>query len=182
MYKEKGRLIIEFMTSLDKIVPSVKEAGSVALIRSPPCGPAEKFNEDHCPLDRFMDAGNEYLLVVEVDQDLGDPPNLPLEFIKTFLLDKVFRREFRNANFSLALTGLDYLSILEKKRKSSLREAAQRLGISRDTWKIVLQQDPLMLNWVTKVIRDERIIEVYYAKLFINVRIWVSLRFIHIYE
>lgn len=98
----------------------------------------------------------------------------PPKFIQDLCLKKVFLKEYKEVDFNQALTGLDYLRDLEVTRRKALREAAIKLGITKDTWRTILLEDPAAYKWVQRVQEHELEIEGYYADIFIDLRIWVS--------
>jgi hypothetical protein len=125
-----------------------------------------------------MDAGNDCLL--DIDFDKPNSPGgrrssqgLPPDFVQKLLLTQIFQSDYKDVDFTQALTGLDYLRDLECTRKCALREAAERLEITEDNWRTALGADAEALKWVGQVQKTELEIEGYYAKIFVNLRIWV---------
>jgi hypothetical protein len=179
-YGQKGRQIIDVLSSLDKIKPSLDDTQLYDL-ENPRCGQLEKINTDHAPLDRFMDAGNDFLLEVTVPTHSPDGiqlryvRGLPVDLIRKCCLDRIFLSKFEGVEFSQALTGIDYLQDLEYTRRTAFRNAARRLGIREDNWKSVLRNDPGALSWIEDIQEDEQLIEGYYAKTFVKLRVWVCL-------
>jgi len=177
-YGQKGRQIIDFLSSLDKITPS-RDDTQLCDLENPRWDQPEKINTDHSPLDRFMDAGNDFLLQVTVPThspggiELPYVRGLPVDFVRKCCLDQIFLPTFEEVAFPQALTGIDYLQDLEYTRRTSFRNAARRLGIREDNWRYVLGSDPGALSWIEDIQRDEPLIEDYYAKTFVNLRIWV---------
>ncbi|TAQ86752.1 hypothetical protein B7494_g4913 [Chlorociboria aeruginascens] len=172
----KGRMLLEFLSSLDKITPSIDDTAATELLNSSSVVP-ERINLDHAPEDRFMDQGNDLLLDVDftmsrVNEQLPSSQGLPPLFIKDFCLGKTFRKNYRDADFSNALTGLDYLSDLECTRRTAMREAAQRLGITKDNWRDVLRKDKDVLSWVEMSQKFELVVEGMYAEIYISLRLW----------
>lgn len=128
-----------------------------------------------------MDHGNERLLdqdFVSTERDRRQSEGLPPSFVQKFCLDDVFTADYEDADFSQALAGLDYIRDLEVTRRASLREAAQRLGITKETWMEVLVADPDAYQWVENMQALEVEISTYYAAIFIDLRIWVISTFL----
>ena len=83
-----------------------------------------------------MDPGNHYLLDFTEDlisEDRRQSHGLPPKFVWDFCY-RVFTEEKGDIAFDQALAGLDYLRDLEDTRRSALRGAAQRLGITIENW------------------------------------------------
>lgn len=174
-YGAQGKLIIQFLSSQQKITPSLENT-SIEDLKNPACGPKESINPDHDLRDRFMDQGNDLLL----DIDFADVPEgqqqikgLPPYFVQNLCLKTIFAERYEGANFSLALQGLDYIRDLEATRRDSLREAAQRLGITKEDWREVLHEDPDAKQWIINMQALEIDIAAYYAAIFVDLRVWV---------
>ncbi|CZT00178.1 uncharacterized protein RCO7_08399 [Rhynchosporium graminicola] len=181
---DQGKLVLAFLSSQDRITPSIADA-TVADIRAPALAAAEPdFDPLHCPDDRFMDRGNEELLKIGFAHLLGnaakqeidfDPQNrkaLPAHFVRKYCLDRVFVSDFKDVNFDHALTALDYLRDLEYTRRTALRQAALGLGINEHTWRRVLWGNVPALKWVEETQGNELRIELMYSDLFLDLRIW----------
>lgn len=122
-----------------------------------------------------MDPGNHYLLDFTEDlisEDRRQSHGLPPKFVWDFCY-RVFTEEKGDIAFDQALAGLDYLRDLEDTRRSALRGAAQRLGITIENWRDILSQDTGAKLWVENIQALELEIEIYYAAIFIDLRIWV---------
>ncbi|KAL3419733.1 hypothetical protein PVAG01_08231 [Phlyctema vagabunda] len=170
-YDPKGKLIIEFLTSLPPTDAPPAEPAPI---------PEPTLQEDRREMrqDRLLDAGNEQLfdinkLIKSPTQDRRQSQGMPRGFISNFCLSKVFTASYNNVDFSQALTAIDYLRDLECTRRSALREAAQRLGIEKGNWRDVLAHDPVAKKWVEDAQVEEQITEGFYASLFMSLRIWV---------
>lgn len=124
-----------------------------------------------------MDHGNESLLdidFVKLSEDTRQSQKgLPAAFILS-TCKRIFQKEYEDVEFGQALTALDYLRDLEITRRATLRSAAARLRITRDTWKAVLAENADALKWVELVQKYELMIEEGYAAIFVDIRIWVS--------
>jgi hypothetical protein len=135
-----------------------------------------------------MDVGNDLLLKIEfatkkVDQahssdtvDAGDQPyrqGMPVNFIKTFCLEQVFLPKYEEVEFDLALHALDYLQDLECTRRAALRDAVNRLGITKHNWEVALADDPNAKAWVKNIQFWCLGLEMCYSELFVGLRIWV---------
>jgi hypothetical protein len=174
----KGKLVIEFLSSLQKITPSLDDT-PLEDIQLPLCGPIENINPDHAPADRFMDGNNERLLDFSFPQlnDLcgrRESKGLPSDFVGNICLNRIFTEPWEDADLTHALTGLDYLNNLECTRRTALREAAQRLRINEDTWQSVLANNNEARAWVHFIQEQEDEIEQCYSTLWVDLRIWVS--------
>lgn len=175
-YETQGKLITEFLSSLDKITPSTEDT-TIANLRNPTWGPPElKVDPNHAADDRFMDAGNAALLDIDF-ASYGIPEDtkkgLPLVVILS-TVRRIFPKDYDKADFGHALTALDYLRDLELTRRTKLRRAAERLEITVLTWKSVLAANPDALRWIELVQKYELIVEEGYAIVFVDLRIWVS--------
>jgi hypothetical protein len=178
-YESQGKLITEFLSSLDKITPSVEDT-SIANLRYPTQGPPElTISDDHATDDRFMDAGNAGLLDIDfisygfLENEQKEQKGLPLSVILN-TVKRIFPKEYDQVDFGHSLTALDYLRDMELTRRSKLRRAAERLEITLQTWRSVLADNPDALRWIELVQKYELIIEEGYARIFVDVRIWVS--------
>ena len=141
-----------------------------------------------------MDAGNDNLLDIDFDDkttnhtepdDADDaypkPPieGMPISFIKSFCLEKVFLPKYRDIEFDLALAALDYLQDLECTRRDIVQEAAKNLGITKHNWRDVLSGSPKALAWVKDTQHWSMGLELCFAELYVGLRIWVSLFVLH---
>lgn len=97
---------------------------------------------------------------------------LPFNIIYT-VCNEAFAPSYTNANFSHALTAMDYLRDLEFTRRNALQQAAKRLYIKEDNWRLILSSDPDAYTWVKATEDNELKIERVYASLFFDTRIWV---------
>jgi len=137
-------MLIEFLTSLEKITPSIDDT-QITQLQYPPCGPLEDFDPTHAPEDRFMDAGNDLLLDIDFTQGFPDDERakgqgLPPSFIIDFVV-RGFMVEYNEVDFAQALTAIDYLRDLELTRRKDLRDAAKRLCITEYNWRDVLKDN-----------------------------------------
>ncbi|KAH6677376.1 hypothetical protein B0J14DRAFT_341158 [Halenospora varia] len=181
-YEPKGKLIIDFLSGLPRTEKSaqdawdtVREAEGIPI--TPPKGPKSgKLDPDLDPINQFMDINHSLLFDVNFGDKLMDKSNsrqgFPPKFIQDLCLKKVFLKKYKEVDFNQALTGLDYLRDLEVTRRKALREAAIKLGITKDTWRAILLEDPAAYKWVQRVQEHELEIEGYYADIFIDLRIW----------
>jgi hypothetical protein len=174
-------LILKFFSSL----------GEPALSEGTESGPKDRSDilSDHDPRDRFMDVGNDHLLdiVFESETTANDDPgdqqvgghqpliqSMPIVFIRSFCLDKVFSSKVESVEFDLALTALDYLQDLEWTRRDVLHGAIDRLGIAEHNWQEVLSDRPEALEWVKDTQYWNTGLELCFAELYVGLRIWVS--------
>jgi hypothetical protein len=105
------------------------------------------------------------------------PASLPPSFITGFVR-RTFTDDLCLVDFTQALTALDYLKVLENRRKHEIVAAIQRLGLSvhtthaeREDW---LRTHPEISNWVSGIECDERKVEALYTQVYIGLRRWVS--------
>ncbi len=175
-YDPKGKLINEFFSSLDPITPSTDDV-AIEKLRIPKEGPPEpNVNPDNAPRDRFMDLGNDELLAEEYANYAGADQSrygLPVVVILN-TVKRILQKDYNKVEFSNALTALDYLRDLELTRRAKLRTAAERLDITLQTWRAVLADNPDALKWIELIQKYELVIEEGYAKIFIDLRLWVS--------
>jgi hypothetical protein len=174
-YGQQGKLLTSFLSSQEKITPSLNDA-TIQELQSPPCGLPASVDPDHHPSDRFMDKGNEFLLDIDfsaIDQGRRQSEGLPPSFVQKLCLNTIFAEEYEESDFVQALTGLDYIRDLEVTRRASLREAAQRLGITKENWREVLAEDPDAKQWVENMQALELDVATYYATIYVDLRIWV---------
>ncbi|PMD16726.1 hypothetical protein NA56DRAFT_545259, partial [Hyaloscypha hepaticicola] len=176
-YDPKGKLINEFFSSLDPITPATDDV-AIEKLRIPTEGPPEpNVNPYNAPGDRFMDPGNDALLAEEYAKYAGSDQNrngLPVVVILN-TVERILQKDYNKVDFSNALTALDYLRDLELTRRAKLRTAAERLGITLETWRAVLTDNPDALKWIELIQKYELIIEEGYANIFIDLRIWTMI-------
>jgi hypothetical protein len=135
-----------------------------------------------------MDTGNDRLLDINFADETINQDNpgetwdtshrlcsrgMPVSFVKTFCLEKVFLPKYEEVEFGLALPAIDYLHDLEYTRRRALCEATKRLGITKHNWQDVLAGDPDALAWVKDAQSGSVALEISYAGLFVGLRIWV---------
>ena len=174
-YGQQGRLIISFLSAQEKITPSLNDA-TLQELQNPKCGQPESVNPDHHPSDRFMDKGNELLLDIDfstINEGRRQSEGLPPSFVQKLCLNTIFAESYERSDFAQALAGLDYIRDLELTRRTSLREAAQRLGITKENWRGVLVVDPDAKQWVENMQALELDVTTYYASIYVDLRIWV---------
>ena len=163
-------MILNFLSSLDPIVPSSDENASLV--------GEETFSSDHAPQDRFMDTNNDRLLDIDFPSSRSDDSSrcdgLPAAFVRKICLNRIFLESYDDVDFDQALAGLDYLRNLETKRRNTLRYAAQRLGLDHVNWEDTLAGEPEAKSWIELTQKQELQIERYYADLFVDLRVWVG--------
>ncbi|KAG4428153.1 hypothetical protein IFR05_016363, partial [Cadophora sp. M221] len=182
---ENGKLVLAFLSSKDRITPSIADSTAEDIRRPINALHEPDFDPTACPDDRFMDRGNDSLLKIGFAHLLGNaekelagfdpqdrPMGLPAHFIRKYCLDQVFVKDFGDVNFGHALTALDYLRDLEFTRRSTLRKAAITLEINQLNWRRVLAGNPSALKWVDQTQGNELRIEILYSNLFLDLRIW----------
>jgi hypothetical protein len=136
-----------------------------------------------------MDVGNDHLLDIDFANETTDHPEpdgpydadqkfpmerMPISFIKSFCLEKVFLPKYGDIKFDLALAALDYLQDLERTRQNIVREANKNLGITKHNWRDVLSDSPKALAWVKDTQHWSMGLEICFAELYVGLRIWVS--------
>jgi hypothetical protein len=181
-YGEQGKLIIQFLTTQEEITLSSEDT-AIEKLKNPPCDLKEFINPDHHPKDRFIDRGNDLLLDIDftsIGNSRRQSEGLPPSFIQKICLNNIFAEDYGEADFTQALHGLDYIRDIEVTRRAALREAAQRLEITKENWREVLAEDPDAKQWVENMQGLEVDISTYYATIFIDLRIWVCLICLHL--
>ncbi|CAG8954984.1 hypothetical protein HYFRA_00008673, partial [Hymenoscyphus fraxineus] len=193
-YEPKGKLIIQFLASLPPSetrseAPPVKEPkeNSRKLER---ISEVTEINEEllnnvgspeNSEFDEFMDSNHDLLFDVNLAEDPSSihrssmgrrTSGFPTHFIRNVCLNKVFLEDYSKADFTQALTCLDYLRDLECTRRTALREAALRLGINKNNWKAILNEEPEAYRWVSSVQKQELEIESSFAACYVDLRIW----------
>jgi hypothetical protein len=132
-----------------------------------------------------MDPSNDHLLNIDFTEenmnqayssDIGNQAyrqGMPVQYIRTFCLEQVFLPKYEEVEFDLALHALDCLQDLEYTLQAALRDAAERLNITKDNWYEVLENDPGAKSWFKETQIWSGGLEICYAELFIGIRIWV---------
>jgi len=177
-FDPKGKLVIEFLSSLPKITPSLDET-RIENIQLPRDGPVENINPQHTPADRFMDGNNDRLLNFSFPSlndlyGVRESKGLPPDFVGNYCFNRIFTETWEEADLTHALTGLDYLTNLECTRRTALQEVAQRLRINEDTWQSVLADNSEATTWMLRMRKQEDQIDLCYSSLWIDLRVWVS--------
>lgn len=115
-------------------------------------------------------------LLTHISKQRSQPHSLPPSFITNFLR-KCFPPELELVDFPQALTALDYLKDLEKRRKRELAAACNRVGVSRETLKHDqdrhLRSNPGIAAWLETSHEREHKIDTYYARLYVSLRRWI---------
>ncbi|RDL33856.1 uncharacterized protein BP5553_08224 [Venustampulla echinocandica] len=176
-YEPKGKLIIEFLSSLPQIDQSSEQTESEnKRIQNSDSEQVDDGATDICEVDRFMNFNHDLLFDISSEDhpsaDRRQTHGFPPHFVRDICLQKVFLKEYKEVDFGQALTCLDYLRDLELSRRTALREVAERLNIKEDSWRSVLQEEPEAYAWVSSVQLQELEIEKYYAAIFVDLRIW----------
>lgn len=174
-------MIIEFLSSLDRVPPLANDTTSsnphIPAVTTPIYGSPESHHIRDAN-DRFMDSGNEFLLNINFAAELAAKEGitfqgLPSNFVSQFCLN-VFTPEYRDADFDQALAAIDYLRDYECSRHQTLREAAKRLGVTKDNIGWVLKNHYQARDWVQEVEDAEVMIEEWYTTAYLGLRIWVT--------
>ncbi|RDW68047.1 hypothetical protein BP6252_09443 [Coleophoma cylindrospora] len=179
-HEPRGKLIIEFLTAMQKNSSSSTAAHPPPDILTPISAPPGKSFGSTETAEVTIPARNDFkfdisMLPKSPTEDRRMSQGIPKEFIKKFCLNKVFLADYNAVDFNQALVGIDYLRDLECTRRTALREAAVRLGMDKDNWKEVLSDDPVAKKWVEEVQKQELAIEEQYAILFVNLRVWTMI-------
>jgi hypothetical protein len=119
--------------------------------------------EDETPKDKTFD----YDLV---SQGSG----LPLDVVRHLCLECIFVDSAREGKFPLAVTGLEYLTNLEAARRESLRQLTGCLRLNTTKGQQGMKRNLYAQRFLERMMSKERKIQPLYAKLFVNLRIWVS--------
>jgi hypothetical protein len=165
-YDPSGRKIIDFL--------SKTQATNVAWDQD------VDFPSEHSKTSQVNNLADSNCKIPSDLSHYGDPSNppsrikgFPVQFVQ-HVCRKVFAQQYKDIDFSQALTCIDYLRDLECTRKTALRDAALRLGIDKDNWRTILSDAPEAYRWVSSVQKQELVIESLYAAIFLDLRIWVS--------
>ena len=106
----------------------------------------------------------------------SQPTSLPPSFVTSFVR-KCFPSELLQVDFPQALTGLDYLKDLERRRRGEVAEAMSRLGIDRKTLgsegDSLASRYPGVAQWVNSIEEKERKIDALYTQLYVGLRRWI---------
>lgn len=180
-YDSKGKLIIQFLSSLPQVQPTptgfAADKAQFEDFRKSSGGKFDDLDSDTWTIDQFMDKNHDLLFRFSLPQGLNKSrtsKGFAPTFVESFCLETVFREDYQEAAFNQALTALDYLRDLECTRRTALRNAAVHLGITRENWRDVLSGRQEAISWVQSVQQQELEIETHYANLFVDLRIWVS--------
>jgi hypothetical protein len=164
-YEPSGRKIIDFL--------SKTQSTNVAWSQDVDY-PSE--HSETSQVDRFVDSNHKIPWDLSHYGDASNPSSrvkgFPVQFVQQ-VCRKVFAQEYKDIEFSQALTCIDYLRDLECTRRTALRDAALRLGIDKENWRSILA-DAEAYHWVSSVQKQELVIESLYAAIFLDLRIWVG--------
>ena len=103
--------------------------------------------------------------------------SLPPSFITSFVR-KCFTEELCQVDFTQAMTALDYLKILDDRRKRELSACLRRLDmdsniLARDT-QAVRNRCPGICEWLSAMEDKAKKIETLYTHVYIGLRRWVG--------
>ncbi|KAF4628921.1 hypothetical protein G7Y89_g9229 [Cudoniella acicularis] len=178
-YEDKGKLIIEFLSSLPRVNQSSEETTNTTnSSESAKTTDSKRTSADDVPteqdlIDQFMDFNHDLLFDTDFQkQRRRSNQGFPPQFIQDLCLKKVFLKDYQEVDFDQSLTCLDYLRDLECTRRDSLSDAATSLGITKDNWRTILLDDPDAYSWVRRIQKQELELETFYADVFIDLRIW----------
>lgn len=105
------------------------------------------------------------------------PQSLPPSFITQFVRSS-FVEALCDVDFTQALKSLDYLKILDDRRKRELCAALRRLNIDTSTYdqqkRDTVAKLPALYEWVAAVEDKSRRAEALYTQVYIGLRRWVS--------
>jgi hypothetical protein len=175
-YDRQGKLIIDFLSSLEERTLSPDEVQTTALRQTSEISIDDKPTQ----ADRFVDPGNDVLLSLDIEDLYPDAGKrnrsygVPIGIVES-ICHMVFTPNYQESQSAMSLSAIDYLQDLEWTRRGSLRAAAKRLCITQENWREVLKKDKLALEWVELVQKQELTIESLFAKAYVDMRIWVCL-------
>ena len=110
----------------------------------------------------------------------SQPSSLPPAFIVSFV-SRCFHPTLSLVDFPQALTALDYLRDLEKRRCKEYIAAFERLGINLESFdcdvEAVAERYPGIALWAKNMQGKNRKAEIHYAHIYLGIRRWVSLLF-----
>ena len=111
-------------------------------------------------------------LMAQISQMPPQQCSLPPSFISSFA-HRCFPLALEQVDFPQALTALDYLRDLERRRTREKDAALQRLGVKRNSDNTLSHDDPNITSWFADMESKEQEIEKRYARLYLGVRRWV---------
>lgn len=112
------------------------------------------------------------------ERNIWSISNYSINSIRQRCLEKTFKERYEEVNFGSALAALDSLRVLEYARRQCLREAAGRLNLTCYNWRKILAKDPNALDWIEDMEKAELEVEILYARVTVDLRVWVSKFFI----
>ncbi|KAF8853565.1 hypothetical protein BDZ45DRAFT_76242 [Acephala macrosclerotiorum] len=108
------------------------------------------------------------------DSQETEAQGLPYHVVRDFCL-KQFPSEYECADFSNALTVLDYLRDLEFTRRAQLREVGRRWGITEYNWKEAFTSNKSSMAWFLNMQLDEQKTQQWFANIYVDLRIWIMI-------
>ena len=122
--------------------------------------------------------GFQSSLLTQISKQRSQPCSLPPAFLTSFLR-RCFPFELELVDFPQALTALDYLKDLERRRRREVASALKRLGISRDSIDSdpdnLHQSNPGVTAWVKANELREHKVEQRYSQLYVSLRRWIMI-------
>lgn len=118
-------------------------------------------------------------LITQISRLPSQPCSLPPSFITSFLR-RCFAVQLEKVDFPQALTGLDYLRDLEKRRRKEVVASLQRLQIDPHDLRqreALANKYPGVLSWITSMETKEKKVEALYTQVYLGLRRWVCLIF-----
>lgn len=117
-------------------------------------------------------------LMTHINSMPQQPSSLPPTFIISFV-SRIFHPSLSLVDFPQALTALDYLRDLENRRRKEMVAAFARVHIHPETFdsdiESMSEKFPGIALWAKNLEGKNKKAELYYAKLWLGVRRWVSL-------
>lgn len=104
----------------------------------------------------------------------SQPYSLPAAFTTSYIR-RCFPAELDMVSFTQALTALDYLNDLDKRRRRDVAEAFNTVGVDSRTVNVDLlaSTSPECAAWVRDMLERDRKAESYFTQVYVGLRRWV---------
>ena len=116
-------------------------------------------------------------LMSMIAQRPSQPCSLPPSFIISFV-QKAFPAELDCADFTQALTALDYLNDLEKTRRARYSAALEKINVpenGEEEQDDLSRRYPGVAEWVVDIKNKDRLAHAYYTQVYLRLRHWVRI-------
>ena len=116
-------------------------------------------------------------LMSMIAQRPSQPCSLPPSFIISFV-QKAFPADLDRADFTQALTALDYLNDLERTRRARFSAALEKLDVpenDEDEHDDLSRRYPGVAEWVVDIKNKDRLAHAYYTQVYLRLRHWVRI-------